>query len=268
VAAHRYWALRCTAKDGSGNGVALSRLEFRASVGGTNLAVGGTASGLSGSGQTPSRAFDGDNATQWYYGASSSPARISYDFTTDVDVGAVWLRLPSAGTYNGNTYGPGFVHVEWSDDGTNWSTGTGLSATAGLGNDAEVEFAASDAAPPANLIGQIGWVQGFAPTWPAPVRTLDGPQMLRRVDYGGLGRVRGTVKIKGTPDAPVRRIVRLVREIDAVCVHQVFSDPITGEYEFQGFDPLQKYTVLSYDLPGGFRAAIASGVLPEPLPIP
>jgi hypothetical protein len=107
----------------------------------------------------------------------------------------------------------------------------------------------------------------FAPTWPMPGRLLPGPAVLTRVDWGGAGRIQGTVKIKGTPDAPVRRMVRLVRELDGVCVAQTLSHPSTGAYSFDGFDPAQRYTVLAYDLPGGFRAAVASGVLPEPLPL-
>jgi len=112
--------------------------------------------------------------------------------------------------------------------------------------------------PPAPLIT-------FAPTWPATPRVETDTFLLTRPDYGGYGRIAGDVMIKGTPDAPVRRIVRLVREIDAICVAQQWSDPITGAYEFLGFDPAQLYTVLAYDELGGYRAAIASNVVPEPM---
>ena len=120
-------------------------------------------------------------------------------------------------------------------------------------------------ATPPTLLNPLGSLQAFPPTWPAQPKVLPGAERVLRVDWGGKGRVRGTVKILGTPDAPVRRAVRLVRELDGVCVAQVISDPVTGAYEFSGFDPLQKYTVLAYDLPGGFRAAIASGVTAEPM---
>ena len=117
----------------------------------------------------------------------------------------------------------------------------------------------------AALIGGPSAAVLWAPTWPMQGRVVGEPLLLRRVDWGGNGRVRGTVKVKGTPDAPVQRLVRLVREIDGVCVAQTISNANNGTYSFAGFDPGLRYTVLAYDLPGGFRAAVASGVQPEPL---
>jgi hypothetical protein len=92
------------------------------------------------------------------------------------------------------------------------------------------------------------------------------PGLVRRLTHGGFGRIAGTVKVKGTPDLAVRRRVRLIREIDAVCVAETWSDPTTGAYEFVGFDPLQRYTVLSYDGPRVFRAAVQDNVTPEAWP--
>ena len=79
----------------------------------------------------------------------------------------------------------------------------------------------------------------------------------------GIGRVRGTVKQKGTPEAPVYRKVRLVRERDGVLVRELWSDPITGAYSFDYIDELQKWTVVSYDHTGTFRAVVADGQVPE-----
>lgn len=104
----------------------------------------------------------------------------------------------------------------------------------------------------------------FAPSWPFTYKKIDAdPIVLRRVDYGGFGRVYGTVKIKGAPDVPVARRVRLIRDLDGVCVSEVWSDPVTGAYEFRGFDPLQRYTVLAYDYQQNFRAVIADNLTPE-----
>lgn len=104
----------------------------------------------------------------------------------------------------------------------------------------------------------------FAPSWPITNKKLDNdPVMLRRVDYGGNGRVYGTVNIKGTPNVPVARRVRLIRDLDGVCVSEVWSDPVTGAYDFRGFDPLQRYTVLAYDYQQNFRAVVADNLTPE-----
>lgn len=81
--------------------------------------------------------------------------------------------------------------------------------------------------------------------------------------FTGRGRIAGTVKVKGTPDFPKYARVRLVRELDAICVEEVWSNGVTAEYEFAGWDETQKYTVIAYDPNGLFRATLASGVTPE-----
>lgn len=79
----------------------------------------------------------------------------------------------------------------------------------------------------------------------------------------GRGRVAGTVKEKGTPDAPVYRKVRLIRERDGLLIREAWSNPATGAYSFDYVDELQKFTVLSYDHTGAFRAVVADGQIPE-----
>lgn len=79
----------------------------------------------------------------------------------------------------------------------------------------------------------------------------------------GKGRVAGTVKEKGTPDAPVYRKVRLIRERDGLLMRELWSHPVTGAYSFDYVDELQLFTVLSYDHTGAFRAVVASGITPE-----
>jgi hypothetical protein len=105
-------------------------------------------------------------------------------------------------------------------------------------------------------------LRSWAPTWPNPI-LLDGPIMLLRALIGGDGRIVGTVSIKGTPNVPVRRRVRLHREVDGVCVGERWSDAVTGAYEFFGFDRTITYTVLAYDGPRVFKATVADGVIPE-----
>ena len=74
------------------------------------------------------------------------------------------------------------------------------------------------------------------------------------------GRVAGTVKEKGTPNAPVYRKVRLIREKDGLLIRELWSHPVTGAYSFNYIDELQPWTVLSYDHTGAFRAVVASGL--------
>lgn len=80
----------------------------------------------------------------------------------------------------------------------------------------------------------------------------------------GIGRVSGTVKKKGTPaNTPVYCKVRLIREKDGLQMREVWSHPVTGAYSFDYIDELQKFTVLSYDHTGAFRAVVADGQIPE-----
>jgi hypothetical protein len=80
----------------------------------------------------------------------------------------------------------------------------------------------------------------------------------------GRGRVRGTVKV--TPNTPVYRKVRLIREHDGVVIREQFSHPVTGSYDFKFIDELQKWTVVSYDYEKLYRAVIADNLTPELMP--
>lgn len=254
MAAHRYWAISVFARPGSGAGVSIAEVEMRGAPGGASLCVGGTASGVSHFGQTPAMAFDADPATHWHNAATGGAAiRLSYDFLTPVSIVEIFIRNVAASgsgyalSYPGSTYGPAFCRVEWSDNGATWNLGTAAFDAGSLGNsEAMVVGGISDAPPLGNL-----------PGLPVSLAKSD------RLYWGGLGKIVGTTKIKGTPNTPVHRRVRLIREVDAVCIDEQWSDPATGYYEFLGVDPLQLYTVIVYDGPRVFRAAVQDAVVPE-----
>lgn len=84
---------------------------------------------------------------------------------------------------------------------------------------------------------------------------------------GGQGRVPGTVKKDADPaDIPLRRRVRLMREIDGRVIRETWSDAATGEYLFTGVSEHETYTVISYDHEHNYRAVIADNITPEVLP--
>ena len=116
---------------------------------------------------------------------------------------------------------------------------------------------------PVALVHSSNGAQGNQPG-PPHARGF-GMGLLRRNHWqGGNGRVRGTVAEKGTPNAPVHRKVRLFHEATGVLVAEVWSDVTTGAYSFDNIDASpQKYTVLSYDYTGAFRAVVADGQIPE-----
>lgn len=263
MAAHRYWAIEVTARVGAGNGVAIAEVEMRGSAGGADLCAGGTAGG-SFTTYPPANAFDNNNGTHWYYGATGGlHTRLSYDFGAPVTVAEMMVRVPGAGAAQpGATYGPAHGRVVYSDDGTNWSIGTGVFYGYSLGNDDSIVFAASDAAPPGLVPTDAYVLLAFTPPARASI-ALPAAVPVRRWDWGGTGKIEGTVKIKGTPNYAVRRKVYLLRDRDMAVVDAQWSDPTTGAYSFVGFDPAEKYTVISYDYTHAFRAVIADNLTPE-----
>lgn len=270
MAAHRYWGLGLLNRVGSGNGVSLAEVEMRGTPGGPDLCVGGTAGGVSSFGLVPANAFDNSNTTIWHNAATGGVhARLFYDFGTPVDIVEIWVRnAPSGGTTGlpGSTFGPAHARVEWSDNGSTWRTGSPSQVLFELGDGGEALLSGvSDVLAGASLDAPLG-LQCFASTWPTTPVLLDGPIMPLRVSWGGDGRIVGTVTIKGTPNVPVRRRVRLIREIDGVCVGEQWSDPVTGAYSFSGYDRTITYTVLAYDGPRVFKATVADGVIPELIP--
>ena len=97
-----------------------------------------------------------------------------------------------------------------------------------------------------------------------------GPRLLgvqRSGDYihGGPGRITGTVEEKATPNLPLRRRVRLHRDVDGLCVRETWSDAATGAYEFTDIDPAYTYTAIAYDYARNHRAEAADGLVPEVL---
>lgn len=123
---------------------------------------------------------------------------------------------------------------------------------------------------PANITPSTAESYTFAPY--APPRSVHLPTVAPGpisgirggTEYGGRGRIVGTVKNKGEPsDTPVYRRVRLFKDRDGQCVAETWSAPVTGAYAFENINPEHKYTALSYDHTGQFRAVVADNLTPE-----
>lgn len=85
------------------------------------------------------------------------------------------------------------------------------------------------------------------------------------MQFKGRGKIVGTVKTKNSPtNLPAHRRVRLYREPDGLLIRTVWSDPVTGVYEFIGIPMDTTYTVVSHDYTGAFRAVLADGLTPDP----
>lgn len=84
--------------------------------------------------------------------------------------------------------------------------------------------------------------------------------------HGGAGRINGTVEEKATPNVPLKRKVRLHRDVDGMHVRETWSDAVTGAYEFTDINPEYTYTAIAYDYARNHRAVVADGLIPEAMP--
>lgn len=98
-------------------------------------------------------------------------------------------------------------------------------------------------------------------TWPSGpgLRVLAPPVRRDDVD-GGTFSVSGNVYLKGPPQTPVARRVRLHDRLTARCVREVWSDPVTGAYSFEAVKA-GLYYVVSFDHTGNFNAVIKDMVV-------
>lgn len=90
--------------------------------------------------------------------------------------------------------------------------------------------------------------------------------VLPKIDtvFGGDGVINGSVKEKNLPvNTPLARRVRLVEQRSGYLVAEAMSDAATGAYSFANIDRSRKYTVLSYDYTGIYRAVIADNLTPD-----
>lgn len=90
----------------------------------------------------------------------------------------------------------------------------------------------------------------------------------RDMEFGGAGRIWGTTKIETSPGVrtPAKGRVSILRERDKLLARQVWSDPVTGEWEVTGLDTSQSFIELAQDPSGTYMPAAADRTLPEATP--
>lgn len=123
MAAHRHWRLYITATGGDPNYTQIAELELRAAIGGADQTGAGTASALTAlSGFEASKAVDNTTSSKWSTTVGNvTPTWIAYDFGAGNDVDIVEVAVACAGTAF-DARGPRVFDVEWSDDGSTWTT--------------------------------------------------------------------------------------------------------------------------------------------------
>lgn len=127
-------------------------------------------------------------------------------------------------------------------------------------------------AVPVQLLAPPGRVLGTAYTGPYGHAVMLAAPVSPSVDYRHphpetqTGVVYGTTEVHGTPNAPLRARVRLMRERDGLPVRETWSHPTTGVWRFERVDMQEVYTVLTYPPARDHRAVVADGLIPEAMP--
>lgn len=146
--AHRYWRLLITAADGTSGYMGVSELEFLNSDGEPfNIPTSAT-SAMFGSGQLNSGnaiafAFDRLYQNGWLSATDASPQHVGFDFegtgaspSAPVEVRGVRIW----GSWNIPNASPKDFAVQWSDDGTNWTTHFSVTGATGWAGQEMREF--------------------------------------------------------------------------------------------------------------------------------
>ena len=263
----QHWRLIANSSNG-GSFTELTEVAFLDATG-SDLSTGGTASASSEFSGTYSaaKAFDKSNATNWSSTSSSFPNHIQYDHLAPVSVEGVRITLTNSGNAPVSLGG---LRVRYSTDGTTWSDELFLKVE--VGGYAPVAGATFDFGFYTQAQLETGRPDGFlfadspVPSGTSLIFLSDGVRSYRDFEFGGSGRIAGTVKEDGTPDVPVKRRVRLHREQDGLLVREVWSHPTTGAYSFDYIDTTKRYTVITYDYEHDYRAVIADNITPEAMP--
>lgn len=257
MAAHLYWRFGIATGN---NYIELKELAFL-SQDLVDLSVDGVASASSEYSATyaASKAFDKSLGTSWDINNGAFPAWIQYQHDAPVDV--TFVRLTAT-----NGYVWGGPSLAYSDDGVAWSAPVPLSLVSGgpinSGTESLLVPSAVFSGYALPLVNARALQSATVPT--VAIAGTPRARLLGDVEHGGRGRIPGTVKRDADPvDLPLRRRVRLHREVDGLLVRETWSDAATGTFSFEWIDESQRYTVIACDHLREYSAVIADNLAPE-----
>lgn len=121
-ATYTFWSVQVVEPQGGVSTIcSIGELEMRATVGGADQCMGGTATASSVfmPYDAPS-AFDNNTLTRWA-SQPSQPSRITYQFPAPVSVSQLLIQAPDAGNYASSQMIKSF-NLQYSTNGTDWTT--------------------------------------------------------------------------------------------------------------------------------------------------
>lgn len=292
MAAHRYWRILLKATGGGPNG-GIGELQMHSTIGGTNVATGGTPSASSVFGGTTypaAKAFDGlttDTGTGNAWAASgfagsgglSSRPWLMYDFgaSTTVDVQEIVIYAPGTGGLNVNDL-PTAWDWQYSDDNLTWTTQSSYafnSETAAWTNNSsrvyDVRKLGAINIHNYMLFNDARWHPYTAPGQPgnpvydpnsaaAAAHVVDRLQYYQAQGHGGLYKLAGTTTVLGNP-APRR--VRLYHQFDGRLYAEKYTNA-DGTFLFTNLE-IGPWTVVGVDDTGNQNGVIFTHVNAVPM---
>lgn len=131
MSAHRYWRVNVTLCNGR-NFVGCAEMEMFTAVGGSDVCSGGTALQSSNFGGGPAaNAFDNSGSTNWYSGNGALPEYLGYDFGSGNDKDIVGFSWVPRNDGFANSDAPNTGTLQYSDDGSTWTTRFSFSGQSG-----------------------------------------------------------------------------------------------------------------------------------------
>ena len=154
VGTHAYWRLAIMMSEGN-SAVSVGELELRTTVGGSDVANGGTPTSrtvFSSPTYDADKAFDNNSSTLW--SAQYASDWLRYQFVSPVKIVQISVRARTDGFANTS---PRDFNIQYSDDGTNWTTFWGV-------------------------VGQTGWAVGESRVFTNPFISATAPSQFD-IDY-------------------------------------------------------------------------------------
>ena len=262
MAAHRYWRVRFWESTGA-NDIWLAEVEFVA-VGSAAVVVpvAALSSGDWSTAYAARQAFDGQKTSGNGWASNSVPCWIGGDFGAPVDIDAARIFNGWQASAHDELPVLGAVALEYSDDGVVWTefsrSSSGASQVGGVITVQRVQLGAT--------VSIRLKVAAAAPLHRYSTAALP-LKVARDTEFGGRGRLWGTTKTKASPsNLPTKARVVLLHQRSKLPVREVWSDPITGAFVFEGIDTTQQFLTLAEDAAGSFRPVAASRLVPEVAP--
>lgn len=251
MAAHRYWRFYFPTIPSGGNGYAgVGEVELKIVANGADVTGSGTAIASSYyPGYTPDKAFANDgvvrNTQSWFSNTTIYPHWLGYDFGAEQEKDIIEYSLTATDPSNNEM--PTTWNFQWSDDAVSWNT-LGTETGIGWGHGMTKTFTLTGQVFP-DILAVNTFLPAYAPgaligSGTHKLQNFAIPAKLASAKNASLCAFVGTYTVSGVltvENEPRSRKVRLHNLKTGELIAQMWSDPVTGYYEFNQLELIEYY---------------------------